>query len=83
MITESASLNGMECTRPHSSFLEEVYVVAVELSAERTCVPACAYFSYSFHSISKAGVGNFVDGKGHYIFTFTLEGHYAYTVKYI
>ena len=40
-----------------------------------------------------AGVGNVVDGKGHYtfpftleghyIFTFTLEGHYAYTVKYI
>ena len=29
------------------------------------------------------GVGNFDDGEGHYIFTFTLEGHYAYAVKNI
>ena len=30
---------------------------------------------------STAGVGSFDDGKGHYMFTFTLEGHYAYRVK--
>ena len=32
---------------------------------------------------AKSGVGNFDDGEGHSNFTFTLEGHYAYTVKHI
>ena len=26
---------------------------------------------------SNSGVGNYDDGEGHYIFTFTLEGHYV------
>ena len=29
------------------------------------------------------GVGNFDDGEGHYIFTYTPRGHYAYRVKNI
>ena len=28
-------------------------------------------------SAIRAGVGNYDDGEGHYIFTFTLEGHNA------
>ena len=29
----------------------------------------------------RSGVGNYDDGEGHYIFTFTPRGHYAYRVK--
>ena len=32
---------------------------------------------------STAVVGNFDDGEGHYILTFTPRGHYAYRVKNI
>ena len=32
---------------------------------------------------SISGLGNYDDGEGHYIFTFTTRGHYAYTKKYL
>ena len=35
------------------------------------------------HNSLRSGLGNFDHGEGHYIFTFTLEGHCAHTVKYI
>ena len=39
--------------------------------------------SNSPHVSPIPGVGNFDDGEGHYILTFTPEGHYAYRVKNI
>ena len=35
----------------------------------------------SMHGLSMAGLGNFDDREGHYVFTFTPEGRYAHTVK--
>ena len=44
--------------------------------------PLHVFTSY-LHRWSTAGVGDFDDGEGHKIFTFTPKGHYAYRVKNI